>query len=203
MPPVAGSYADAAKRITAYAPVAQEVEHLPFKQGVRGSSPRWSTTSKQGRKVMWRHKHRHIDRRPCFSFSVANPLRWALRRYGFEFKLPRCTKKERIRTGFSPFWWPAYGGQRSASLEFGERVIPSPLALTPCRFETWFGFGLPRCTTSKQDRRVMWRHKHRHIDRRPCFSFSVANPLRWALLRDRFGYGLPPVHQNNSHFIRD
>ena len=26
-----------------YAPVAQEVEHLPFKQGVRGSSPRWST----------------------------------------------------------------------------------------------------------------------------------------------------------------
>ena len=26
-----------------FAPVAQEVEHLPFKQGVRGSSPRWST----------------------------------------------------------------------------------------------------------------------------------------------------------------
>ena len=26
-----------------HAPVAQEVEHLPFKQGVRGSSPRWST----------------------------------------------------------------------------------------------------------------------------------------------------------------
>ena len=143
MAPAAGFYADAAKRITAYAPVAQEVEHLPFKQGVRGSSPRWST------------------------------------------------KKERIRTGFSPFWWSAYGGQRSASLEFGERVIPSPLALTPCRFETWFGFGLPRCTTSKQGRRVMWRHKPRHIDRRPCFSFSVANPLRWALLRDRFGYGLP------------
>ena len=26
---------------------------------------------------------------------------------------------------------------------------PSPLALTPCRLETWFGFGLPRCTTSE------------------------------------------------------
>ena len=30
-----------------FAPVAQEVEHLPFKQGVRGSSPRWSTKKKQ------------------------------------------------------------------------------------------------------------------------------------------------------------
>ena len=35
---------------------------------------------------MWRHKHRHIDRRPCFSFSVANPLRWALRRYGSDLE---------------------------------------------------------------------------------------------------------------------
>ena len=26
-----------------YAPVAQQAEHLPFKQGVRGSNPRWST----------------------------------------------------------------------------------------------------------------------------------------------------------------
>ena len=30
--------------LTAYDPIAQSVEHLPFKQGVRGSSPRWVTT---------------------------------------------------------------------------------------------------------------------------------------------------------------
>ena len=29
-----------------YAPVAQQAEHLPFKQGVRGSNPRWSTNEK-------------------------------------------------------------------------------------------------------------------------------------------------------------
>ena len=29
--------------IIAYDPVAQSAEHLPFKQGVRGSNPRWST----------------------------------------------------------------------------------------------------------------------------------------------------------------
>ena len=29
--------------IEPYAPVAQQAEHLPFKQGVRGSNPRWST----------------------------------------------------------------------------------------------------------------------------------------------------------------
>ena len=29
-----------------YAPVAQSAEHLPFKQGVRGSNPRWSTKGK-------------------------------------------------------------------------------------------------------------------------------------------------------------
>ena len=34
---------EARKSKIKYAPVAQEVEHLPFKQGVRGSSPRWST----------------------------------------------------------------------------------------------------------------------------------------------------------------
>ena len=28
---------------SAFAPVAQSAEHLPFKQGVRGSNPRWST----------------------------------------------------------------------------------------------------------------------------------------------------------------
>ena len=28
---------------TCHAPLAQSVEHLPFKQGVRGSNPRWST----------------------------------------------------------------------------------------------------------------------------------------------------------------
>ena len=28
------------------APLAQSVEHLPFKQGVRGSNPRWSTKKK-------------------------------------------------------------------------------------------------------------------------------------------------------------
>ena len=59
-------------------------------------SPTTGTTSKQGRKVMWRHKHRHIDRRPCFSFSVANPLRWALRRDGFGFELPWCTTSEEL-----------------------------------------------------------------------------------------------------------
>ena len=29
-----------------HAPLAQSVEHLPFKQGVRGSNPRWSTKKK-------------------------------------------------------------------------------------------------------------------------------------------------------------
>ena len=29
-----------------FAPVAQQVEHRPFKAGVRGSSPRWSTIEK-------------------------------------------------------------------------------------------------------------------------------------------------------------
>ena len=29
------------------APVAQQVEHRPFKAGVRGSSPRWSTSKKR------------------------------------------------------------------------------------------------------------------------------------------------------------
>ena len=37
-----------------HAPVAQQAEHLPFKQGVRGSNPRWST----------RKRDRH--RRSCF-----------------------------------------------------------------------------------------------------------------------------------------
>ena len=32
--------------LTAYDPIAQSVEHLPFKQGVRGSSPRWVTNKK-------------------------------------------------------------------------------------------------------------------------------------------------------------
>ena len=57
-----------------------------------GSNPTTRTTSKQGRKVMWRHKHRHINRRPCFSLSVANPLRWALRRYWFGYRFPWCIK---------------------------------------------------------------------------------------------------------------
>ena len=42
-----------------HAPVAQQAEHLPFKQGVRGSNPRWSTR-KQDRR-----------RRSCFfAFSM-------------------------------------------------------------------------------------------------------------------------------------
>ena len=67
---------------------------IPGSKERTGSTPVTGTTSKQGRKVMWRHKHRHIDRRPCFSFSVANPLRWALRRDRFEFGLPRSTKEK-------------------------------------------------------------------------------------------------------------
>ena len=31
-------------------PVAQSAEHLPFKQGVRGSNPRWSTKKTDGQK---------------------------------------------------------------------------------------------------------------------------------------------------------
>ena len=33
-------------KIMLYAPVAQQAEHLPFKQGVRGSNPRWSTKTR-------------------------------------------------------------------------------------------------------------------------------------------------------------
>ena len=67
---------------------------IPGSQERTGSTPVTGTTSKQGRRSMWQHKHRHIDRRPCFSFSVANPLRWALRRYWSGFGLPRCTTSE-------------------------------------------------------------------------------------------------------------
>ena len=51
-----------------YALLAQLVEQRIFNPKVVGSSPSWRTTSKQGRKVMRRHKHRHINRRPCFPF---------------------------------------------------------------------------------------------------------------------------------------
>ena len=50
----------------------------------------------------------------------------------------RVTKKERIRSGFSLFWCRASGADGSASLK-RERVIPSPLALSPCRLSHRFG----------------------------------------------------------------
>ena len=127
------------------------------------------------------------------------PVCWNGRRGGLKIRCQRWrvgsspttgTKKERIPTGFSPFWWPACGWRRSASLKFLGGNTQSPPKPAPCKTDLRFGFGLPRRTTSKQGREVMWRLKHRHIDRRPCFSFSVANPLRWALRRFRFGYRL-------------
>lgn len=35
---------------TPYDPVAQSAEHLPFKQGVRGSNPRWITTKRASKR---------------------------------------------------------------------------------------------------------------------------------------------------------
>ena len=49
---------------------------------------------------------------------------------GSDFNLPRCTKKERIRTGFSPFWWSACGWQLSASLKLA-RGSYTPLSRSP------------------------------------------------------------------------
>ena len=50
-----------------YAPVAQQAEHLPFKQGVRGSNPRWSTKKHLGfnrTKVLFLFVFRLIEQSP-------------------------------------------------------------------------------------------------------------------------------------------
>ncbi len=46
-----------------HAPVAQSAEHLPFKQGVRGSNPRWSTKTPE----------RGCVREFCFLLSDISP----------------------------------------------------------------------------------------------------------------------------------
>ena len=42
-----GSNPAAPANLTAYDPLAQLAEHLPFKEGVRGSNPRWITKKKR------------------------------------------------------------------------------------------------------------------------------------------------------------
>ena len=44
-PTFAGSNPAVPAISTSYDPVAQSAEHLPFKEGVRGSNPRWITTT--------------------------------------------------------------------------------------------------------------------------------------------------------------
>ena len=80
------------------------------------------------------------------------------------------TRKGEIRTGFPLFWCRAFGAGLSAALK-RERGFPSPLALSPCRLGSWFGFGFPRCATSKQHHEVTSRRRRRPVDRWCCFSF--------------------------------
>ena len=60
------------------------------------------------------------------------------------------TRKGEIRTGFPLFWCRAFGAEGSAALK-RERGFPSPLALSPCRPGSRFGFELPRCTTTSEE----------------------------------------------------
>ena len=61
-----------------YDPVAQQAEHLPFKQGVRGSNPRWVTTSSRtayrSRRLFYKS---HLSLIPSLLLTKPNPLRWA------------------------------------------------------------------------------------------------------------------------------
>ena len=61
-----------------YDPVAQSVEQLPFKPWVRGSSPRWVTTSEQALYRLLRLFYKSQSAlTPLLLLSKSNPLRWA------------------------------------------------------------------------------------------------------------------------------
>ena len=101
---------------------------------------------------------------------------------GSDLNCPGAPKGE-IRTGFPLFWCRAFGAGLSAALK-RERGFPSPLALSPCRLGSWFGFGFPRCATSKQHHEVTSRRRRRPVDRWCCFSF----PNRKSHGDFRFGF---------------
>ena len=69
-------------------PVAQSVEHLPFKPWVRGSSPRWVTTSEQAPYRLLRLFIKVRARSFCCS-SSPNRTRFAGLRFGFGRKFGR------------------------------------------------------------------------------------------------------------------
>ena len=89
--------------------------------------------------------------------------------------------RKRASERMPAFWCRAFGADESAALK-----REGGLSSGPCRSGVRFGFGLPGRTASKQGRRSMWRQKHRHIERRPCFSFSAATCWR----RDRVRSGV-------------
>ena len=60
-----------------FGPLAQQVDHLPFKQRVRGSNPRWATTSEQAvyrlLRLFYKSQSSLI---PLLLLSKSQPLRW-------------------------------------------------------------------------------------------------------------------------------
>ena len=87
------------------APLAQSVEHLPFKQGVRGSNPRRGTKKKhhpQGGASFWRKT------------GFENELRFSARRgkTGSSVPVARCNRENRIPSNGRP---PRWGGRLTES----------------------------------------------------------------------------------------
>ena len=62
-----------------FGPLAQQVEHLPFKQRVRGSNPRWATTSEQAVYRLLRLFYKSQSAlMPLLLLPKSQPLRWVV-----------------------------------------------------------------------------------------------------------------------------
>ena len=143
------SFAGSSPAIPAsFAPLAQSVEHLPFKQGVRGSNPRRGTSSSQAsyrlRRAFLCAASKLISRSFCCS-SLPNRTRCAGLRFGLGADLETSTtkvftlSKKETAERLSLFWclYPP------ASLSSRQGLSPAALAVLSLPLQPSSLFPLP------------------------------------------------------------